>query len=95
MGSNKESLEFLALGLPFLRGPIPKPCSGLESCHTLANNKQESMLRGKGDKDRVSVVIPRLPVCVPGLVKAKKYDWKDSNMVLVGSETDRKVKSKY
>ncbi|XP_025106975.1 gelsolin-like protein 2 [Pomacea canaliculata] len=27
-----------------------------------------------------------------GLVKAKKYDWKDSNMVLVGSETDRKVK---
>lgn len=27
-----------------------------------------------------------------GLVKAKKYDWKDSNMALVGSDTDRQVK---
>ena len=30
-----------------------------------------------------------------GLVKAKKYDWKDSNMALVGSDTDRSVKSKW
>ena len=29
-----------------------------------------------------------------GLVKAKKYDWKDSNMSMVGSDTDRSVKSK-
>ncbi|XP_071829544.1 gelsolin-like protein 2 [Apostichopus japonicus] len=27
-----------------------------------------------------------------GLVKAKKYDWKDSNMALVGTDTDRAVK---
>lgn len=27
-----------------------------------------------------------------GLVKAKKYDWKDSNMALFGSDDDRKVK---
>ncbi|XP_071953330.1 gelsolin-like protein 1 [Antedon mediterranea] len=27
-----------------------------------------------------------------GLVKAKEYDWKDSNMALVGSDEDRKVK---
>lgn len=27
-----------------------------------------------------------------GLVKAKKYDWKDSNMALFGSDTDRQVK---
>ena len=31
---------------------------------------------------------------VLGLIKAKKYDWKDSNMELVGSEEDRAVKSK-
>ena len=29
-----------------------------------------------------------------GLVKAKKYDWKDSNMALFGSDTEKKVKSK-
>ncbi|XP_033108219.1 gelsolin-like protein 1 [Anneissia japonica] len=27
-----------------------------------------------------------------GLVKAKEYDWKDSNMALIGSDTDREVK---
>ncbi|XP_072051174.1 gelsolin-like protein 1 [Amphiura filiformis] len=27
-----------------------------------------------------------------GLVKAKKYDWKDSNLALFGSDTDKKVK---
>ena len=27
-----------------------------------------------------------------GLVKAKKYDWKDSNLALFGSDTERKVK---
>ena len=27
-----------------------------------------------------------------GLVKAKKYDWKDSNIAMIGSDTDRKVK---
>ncbi|KAL5509687.1 hypothetical protein EMCRGX_G005093 [Ephydatia muelleri] len=27
-----------------------------------------------------------------GLVKAKKYDWKDSNIALIGSDSDRKVK---
>jgi len=26
-----------------------------------------------------------------GLRKAKKYDWKDSNMALFGSDTDRQV----
>ena len=26
-----------------------------------------------------------------GLVKAKKYDWKDSNLALFGSDTERKV----
>ena len=30
-----------------------------------------------------------------GLRKAKKYDWKDSNMALFGSDTDKKVKSMY
>ena len=29
-----------------------------------------------------------------GLIKAKKYDWKDSNMALFGSDTERQVKSK-
>ena len=29
-----------------------------------------------------------------GLVKAKKYDWKDSNMALFGSDTEKQVKSK-
>ena len=26
-----------------------------------------------------------------GLVKAKKYDWKDSNLALFGSDTERQV----
>ena len=26
-----------------------------------------------------------------GLVKAKKYDWKDSNLALFGSDTEKKV----
>ena len=26
-----------------------------------------------------------------GLVKAKKYDWKDSNLALFGSDTEREV----
>ena len=30
---------------------------------------------------------------VAGLVKAKKYDWKDSNLALFGSDTDKEVKS--
>ena len=29
-----------------------------------------------------------------GLRKAKEYDWKDSNMALFGSDTDKRVKSK-
>lgn len=28
-----------------------------------------------------------------GLVKAKKYDWKDSNLALFGSDTEKKVGS--
>lgn len=28
-------------------------------------------------------------------MKAKKYDWKDSNMALFGSDTERQVKSKF
>lgn len=28
-----------------------------------------------------------------GLVKAKKYDWKDSNLALFGSDTERNVSS--
>ena len=31
---------------------------------------------------------------VSGLVKAKKYDWRDSNMALFGSDTEKQVKSK-
>lgn len=27
-----------------------------------------------------------------GLVKAKKYDWKDSNLALFGTDTERKVR---
>ena len=27
-----------------------------------------------------------------GLVKAKKYDWKDSNLALFGSDTEKRVK---
>ena len=30
-----------------------------------------------------------------GLVKAKKYDWKDSNLAMFGSDTEKQVKSKY
>lgn len=30
-----------------------------------------------------------------GLMKAKKYDWKDTNMANFGSEEEREVKSKY
>ena len=29
-----------------------------------------------------------------GLVKAKQYDWKDSNLALFGSDTEKQVKSK-
>ena len=32
---------------------------------------------------------------ISGLVKAKKYNWKDSNMALFGSDLERQVKSKY
>lgn len=28
-----------------------------------------------------------------GLVKAKKYDWKDSNLALFGSDTEKNVRS--
>lgn len=28
-----------------------------------------------------------------GLVKAKKYDWKDSNLALFGSDTEKQVSS--
>ena len=31
--------------------------------------------------------------CFAGLVKAKKYDWKDSNLALFGSDTEKEVKS--
>ena len=34
-----------------------------------------------------------LSLCT-GLVKAKKYDWKDSNLALFGSDTEKQVKSK-
>jgi len=27
-----------------------------------------------------------------GLVKAKKYDWKDSNLEMFGSDTEKKVR---
>ena len=30
-----------------------------------------------------------------GLRKAKKYDWKDSNLALFGSDLERQVKSEY
>ena len=30
-----------------------------------------------------------------GLVKAKKYDWKDSNLALFGSDTEREVSLPY
>lgn len=30
-----------------------------------------------------------------GLRKAKKYDWKDSNLALFGSDTEKSVKSEY
>ena len=30
-----------------------------------------------------------------GLVKPKKYDWKDSNLALFGSDTEKQVKSKH
>ena len=29
-----------------------------------------------------------------GLVKAKQYDWKDSNLALFGSDTEKQVKSR-
>ena len=29
------------------------------------------------------------------MLKAKKYDWKDSNLALFGSDTEKLVKSKY
>jgi len=32
-------------------------------------------------------------VCA-GLVKPKTYDWKDSNLALFGSDTEKQVKSK-
>ena len=32
---------------------------------------------------------------VKGLVKPKKYDWKDSNLALFGSDTEKSVKSAY
>jgi len=28
-----------------------------------------------------------------GLVKPKKYDWKDSNLAMFGSDTEKQVKS--
>ncbi len=28
-----------------------------------------------------------------GLVKAKKFDWKDSNLALFGSDTDKQVRT--
>ena len=34
-------------------------------------------------------------VLFSGLRKAKKYDWKDSNMALFGSDLERQVKSEY
>ena len=34
-------------------------------------------------------------VHVAGLRKAKQYDWKDSNLALFGSDTERQVKSKH
>ena len=30
-----------------------------------------------------------------GLIKAKKYDWKDSNIANFGSDEDKQVKSEY
>lgn len=31
--------------------------------------------------------------CILGLVKPKKYDWKDSNLAMFGSDTEKEVKS--
>jgi len=30
-----------------------------------------------------------------GLVKAKKYEWKDSNLALFGSDVEKKVRFSY
>ena len=30
-----------------------------------------------------------------GLVKAKKYDWNDSNLALFGSDTEKKVRAAF
>lgn len=30
-----------------------------------------------------------------GFIKAKKYDWKDTNLALFGSDTEKQVKSKF
>lgn len=32
-------------------------------------------------------------ITMSGLVKAKKYDWKDSNLALFGSDTEKNVRS--
>lgn len=37
--------------------------------------------------------VPKIVFSITGLVKAKTYDWKDSNMALFGSDLERQVKS--
>lgn len=32
--------------------------------------------------------------CLSGLTKPKKFDWKDSNLELFGSDVERKIKSR-
>jgi len=31
----------------------------------------------------------------PGMIKAKEYDWKDSNLALFGSDTEKSVKKNF
>jgi len=43
----------------------------------------------------ISQYISIYVACFAGLRKAKKYDWKDSNLALFGSDTEKNVKSKW
>ena len=48
--------------------------------------------RERAPNRRLSVLVNANIICT-GLVKPKKYDWKDSNLALFGSDTEKQVKS--
>ena len=92
---------------PGHRPPGPQLCTGWHSANDSLVYLIDSKKNVSGSKEKVSYyllnhfqpflistdVVGTNTHNMSGLVKAKKYDWKDSNLALFGSDTEKKVRT--